>query len=271
MNSSLTKLPAIFDRALHKKFISKNIKHFQNHSFLFDQVSANTLDFLNDISADFSDCLIYGFFTNTSLINAKNITLYNLIECQAKSTKRNIVESIICDEEDINLHGKKFDLIISHLSLHFINDVPGVLTCYLDALKPGGLFIANLFGDFTLQELRNALGLADLEYYGGVFPRISPMISSKSAAELMQRSGFANSIIQNNRITVYYSSIKELLNDIRFSRQSNCMYNRANDIPPKTFFKTAEKFYKEQYQTHDGKIPATFDIISLHGFRDRAM
>lgn len=43
------------------------------------------------------------------------------------------------------------------------------------ALKPDGLFLAAMFGGETLQELRIACSVAELERQGGVSSRISPL------------------------------------------------------------------------------------------------
>lgn len=48
---------------------------------------------------------------------------------------------------------EQFDLIVSVLALHAVNDLPGVLAQARRALKPDGLFMAALFGGNTLLEL----------------------------------------------------------------------------------------------------------------------
>jgi NADH dehydrogenase [ubiquinone] 1 alpha subcomplex assembly factor 5 len=43
---------------------------------------------------------------------------------------------------------------VSCLSLHWVNDLPGVLVQIKEALKPDGLFLGAMFGGDTLFELR---------------------------------------------------------------------------------------------------------------------
>lgn len=66
------------------------------------------------------------------------------------------------------------DLVVSSLSLHWINDLPNCFASILKSLKPDGVFIASLFGGETLFELRSALQLAEIERKGGLAPHISP-------------------------------------------------------------------------------------------------
>src|SRR5579871_1613740 len=50
------------------------------------------------------------------------------------------------DEDESFIAGaESFDLIVSNLSLHSVNDLPGVLAQVRRALRPDGLFLATLF------------------------------------------------------------------------------------------------------------------------------
>ncbi len=53
--------------------------------------------------------------------------------------------------------------MISPLSLHTVNDLPGALIQIRRCLKPDGLFLAALPGGRTLFELRECLMQAELE------------------------------------------------------------------------------------------------------------
>jgi SAM-dependent methyltransferase len=63
-------------------------------------------------------------------------------------------ERVLADEELIPFEEGTFDLVISNLALHWVNDLPGVLTQIRRVLKPDGLFLASMFGEETLWELR---------------------------------------------------------------------------------------------------------------------
>ena len=67
------------------------------------------------------------------------------------------------------------EAIVSCLSLHWVNDLPGVLVQIKEALKPDGVFLGALFGGDTLFELRTSLQLAEVEREGGISPHVSPM------------------------------------------------------------------------------------------------
>ena len=68
------------------------------------------------------------------------------------------VERIHADEENLlaTIPPESQEAIISCLSLHWVNDLPGVLVQIKEALQPDGVFLGALLGGETLFELRSA-------------------------------------------------------------------------------------------------------------------
>ena len=97
----------------------------------------------------------------------------------------------IVTSEDFELGVEQFDLIVAHLALHWINDLPGALIQFRRALKPGGLMLASIPVLGTLAELRSALLEAEEQGTGGVSPRVSPFPDLRDCAGLLQRAGFS--------------------------------------------------------------------------------
>ena len=66
------------------------------------------------------------------------------------------VERVNADEERLldAVPKNSQEAIVSCLSLHWINDLPGVLVQIKEALQPDGVFLGALFGGDTLFELR---------------------------------------------------------------------------------------------------------------------
>ena len=66
------------------------------------------------------------------------------------------VERIHADEENLlQTVGKESqEAVVSCLSLHWVNDLPGVLVQVKEALKPDGLFLGAMLGGESLFELR---------------------------------------------------------------------------------------------------------------------
>ena len=98
-----------------------------------------------------------------------------------------IPQRTVVDEESLLtvIDENSQDCIVSNLGLHWVNDLPGVLTQIRRALKPDGVFIGAMFGGDTLFELRTALQLAEQERDGGLSPRVSPMAGEKKVSRSM--------------------------------------------------------------------------------------
>src|SRR4029077_14319856 len=75
------------------------------------------------------------------------------------------------DEEALPFRDQSLDLVVSGLSLHLVNDLPGTLVQIRRVLKPDGLLLAALLGGDTLRELRQSFAAAESEIEGGGSPR----------------------------------------------------------------------------------------------------
>ncbi|CAN5237851.1 methyltransferase domain-containing protein [soil metagenome] len=157
------------------------------------------------------------------------------------------------------------DLIVSLMTLHWANDLPGALTQIRRALKPDGLFIGTLLGAATLNELRAVLTEAELAERGGAQARVSPFADGYDGAALLQRAGFALPVSDVDRVTVRYPDMFALIRDLRAMGETNQL---AGTIRPLTraIAGRAAALYAERYADADGKIPATFEIVNLAGW-----
>lgn len=156
------------------------------------------------------------------------------------------------------------DLLASVLGLHWANDLPGALAQIRRALKPDGLFLATMFGGATLTELRQALTEAELEETGGAGSRVAPFADGFDGAGLMQRAGFALPVVEIDRVTVRYDDVLGLMRDLRAMGETNAL---AGPVRPLTrgVLGRAQAIYEARWG-EDGRIPATFEIVSLAGW-----
>lgn len=66
-----------------------------------------------------------------------------------------VLEKLVTDEEEFELQPNSLDLVVSSLSLHWVNNLPGCLSRIINCLKCDGAFIGAVFGGDTLYELRS--------------------------------------------------------------------------------------------------------------------
>lgn len=157
------------------------------------------------------------------------------------------------------------DLIVSLMSLHWANDLPGALSQIRRALKPDGLFLGTLLGAGTLKELRAVLTEAELEARGGAQARVSPFADGFDGAALLQRAGFALPVADVDRVTVRYRDLPALVRDLRAMGETNALAGAGRPLT-RGILARAAQLYAERFGEADGRIPATFEIVHLAGW-----
>ncbi len=162
--------------------------------------------------------------------------------------------------------GSLYDLITSVLSLQFANDLPGVLIQLRRALKPDGLFLGALLGGDTLFELREVLLEAESEILGGAAPRVLPFGEVRDMGALLQRAGFALPVADIDTLVVRYGNPLRLLSDLRAMGATNVLKSAASRPMRRDVLLRAMALYKDRFAEADGKVPATFQIVSLSGW-----
>ena len=157
------------------------------------------------------------------------------------------------------------DLVVSLMTLHWANDLPGALSQIRRALKPDGLFLGTLLGAGTLKELRGVLTETELAERGGAQARVSPFADGFDGAGLLQRAGFALPVADVDRLTVRYSDLFALIRDLRGMGETNVLAGTVRPLT-RTIVARAAALYAERHGDADGRIPATFEIVNLAGW-----
>jgi SAM-dependent methyltransferase len=173
---------------------------------------------------------------------------------------------IVGDAELLPFKPESLDLAVSILTLHAANDLPGALAQMRRALKADGLFLAALLGGDTLFELREAFATAEAEVTGGASPRIAPFTDVRTAGALMQRAGFALPVADQDRHTVRYASALHLMRDLRAMGLTNVLVERDRRPLRRAVLARTVEIYGERFADPDGRVRATFEIISLSGW-----
>lgn len=179
------------------------------------------------------------------------------------------IERIVCDEEHLDLSlfpDESFDAVISSLSLHWINDLPGVLNRINNLLVPDGMFMGAMIGDDSLYELRTSLQLAELERFGRITSRVSPMVKVSDLSGILQQAKFQMVTVDVEDVIVSYPDIFSLMTDLQAMGESNAIKVRAATVPRDVLY-AAEEIYKALHKNEDGSLPASFRILYMIGWK----
>ncbi|MBI4724714.1 MAG: methyltransferase domain-containing protein [Rhodomicrobium sp.] len=172
----------------------------------------------------------------------------------------------VASEEALPLKDSTFDLIISALSLHLVNDLPGALIQIRRALRPDGLFLGALLGGDSLIELRQAFMMAESETAGGVSPRVFPTADVREMGGLLQRAGFALPVTDSERLTVTYAGPLPLMRELKAMGAANPLAARSRKLLRRDTLARAASIYSELFNAPGGKVRATFEILYLCGW-----
>jgi NADH dehydrogenase [ubiquinone] 1 alpha subcomplex assembly factor 5 len=256
----------IFDRRLLRDRRGRAARELHAHDFLLTEIAERLADRLSDIARRFPLALDLGARDG---ILARTLQGRGGIETLIQSGA-SLVNArrgdLVADEELLPFKEQSFDAILSNLSLHWVNDLPGALAQIRSSLKPDGLFLATLFGTGTLQELRTALMEAELAETGGASPRVSPFADLRDAAGLLQRAGFALPVADADTVTVTYGDFFALLRDLRGMGETNLLLDRLKRPTRRTVFARAAAIYQERFADAEGRLPATFQVLFLTGW-----
>ena len=173
---------------------------------------------------------------------------------------------VVVDEERLPFGDASLDLVVSTLALHWTNDLVGALIQIRRALRPDGLFLGAIFGGATLTELRQCLLAAEAELSDGASMRVSPFADAIDAAGLLQRAGFALPVADVDRVKVRYASPLALLQDLRRMGETSVLLDRARKPLTRRVLFRAMELYGERFAEPDGRVPATFEIVSITGW-----
>jgi SAM-dependent methyltransferase len=165
--------------------------------------------------------------------------------------------------ERLPLEEASLDLAVSALSLQLVNDLPGVLAQIRRALKPDGLFLAALLGADTLKELRQSWLEAELEVHEGASPRVAPFVDVRDMGTLLQRAAFALPVVDSDRLTVTYSDPLALMREIKAFGASNMLADRSRRPVTRRLLLRTAQIYQDRFGLPEGRIPATFEILTL--------
>lgn len=170
---------------------------------------------------------------------------------------------VLADEEALPFADGSIDLAVSGLSLQLVNDLPGTLIQIRRALRPDGLFLAALLGGETLKELRQSWLAAEAEVSGGASPRVAPFADVREMGALLQRAGFALPVVDSETVTVTYPDPIAVMREVKAMGASNMLVARRRTPVTRRLLLRAAEIYAERFATADGRVPATFDIITL--------
>ena len=252
-----------FEQRLVRQRKRRAAKSFHEAAFLHRRVVADLADRLEAIPRPFPLALALGGGGLFSQDVRSRQALAGRID---KIVEADIASGIEIDPEHLPFAEESFDLVVSSLLLHSVNDLPGAFIQIRRALKPDGLMLAALFGGETLNELRLCLIEAESELSGGAGPRVAPFAGLQDVAGLLERAGFALPGADRDVIVVRYSEPMRLLADLRAMGETAALRERNPRALSRGILARAFEIYRARFADPDGRVRATFEVLTATGW-----
>lgn len=259
----------IFDRALLVQRRVRQSGTAGGHRFLLEHAAGDLLDRLGLVRRSFSAVLALGPADGDWSAQLRARTGAGLVvEADVSPVLMGQTAGIhvVVDEEALPFRAGSLDLVVSALSLQLVNDLPGALVQIRRTLKPDGLFLASLLGGKTLHELREAFVAAETETEGGASPRVAPFADVRDLGGLLQRAGFTLPVADSDTLEVGYADALALMRDLRAMGWTNMLVARRRTPLRRATLARAIEIYSERFGRPDGRVRATFEIVTLTGW-----
>ena len=263
----------IFDRELLQKRRARAAAAVTEHDFLLQRVAEDFVWRLSLVNRAFP--VVVNLGAHHGLVSRETRKLPGVeivIDADPSPAMLDKAQGprVLADEEILPFKPRSLDLVVSGLSLQHVNDLPGTLVQIERTLKPDGLFMAAMLGGETLKELRQSFVLAETEILGGASPRVAPFADVRDLGSLLQRAGFSLPVTDSDLVETGYANALELMRDLRAMGASNVVLERSRTPLSRRVLVRAAEIYAEQFSRPDGRIKATFEILTMTGWSPHA-
>jgi malonyl-CoA O-methyltransferase len=132
--------------------------------------------------------------------------------------------AVCADAHRLPLRTRSFDLVFSNLLLEWCHDPDAVFAEVARVLRPQGLFTFTTLGPDTLKEVR--------ELWRGLdtCTHVHRFIDMHDFGDALMRAGFAEPVMDTERLTVTYPSLAALLSEIRGGGARNLAQGRPRGL-----------------------------------------
>jgi SAM-dependent methyltransferase len=272
---AVTTAPHIFDNAARRRARARARRRTQRTgpAFFTQRCAEDTAERLRDISRCFEKALIIapaGFWPEVVRRLPKDKIPLSVNFCYDGPQDHGDAQisggALQAADDALPFDADSFDLVISILSLHSVNDLPGALMNISHILRSDGLMLAALFGGETLAQLRRGLYEVEAAHNGGISPHIAPMIDFQQAACLLQRAGFALPVVDSDRMTLSYGALGKLLSDLRDQGESNILVSRNKTALLQSIYHALDSHLKHAYAASKTRFQMSFEILWMTGW-----
>ncbi len=248
---------------------NRSNKNWIDHNFLYKKLSKDLGIKLSELRGDFKNILLLSPDGGEALNELKKINFEKIIFfspyielLKRGNNSSESIQKISGNFENLPFKYEMFDLIISNLNLHSIDDKKKHFKTIYNLLKKNGLLLCNFFGEKSLIELKNALFYTDEKTFKGVYVRQLPNLKMVDVTDLLSLEGFKELVSEKISYKIYYNHVLDLLKDLKGTGENSFISSRKKSLMTNKYIETLNDHYKKKFGNANG-LSATCDVISI--------
>lgn len=151
------------------------------------------------------------------------------------------------------------DMVWSNLALAWAVDPLAALRELHRVLASGGLLMLSSYGPDTLKELRAA--------FGAGFPgrHVHSFADMHDVGDMLVAGGFAEPVMDMERITLTYPDVAALARDLKASGQTSAAADRRRGLMGRAAWRMMLDAYERERES--GSLPATVEVVYGHAWK----
>jgi malonyl-CoA O-methyltransferase len=162
----------------------------------------------------------------------------------------------VCGElERLPIASSSIGLAWSNMALHWIADPQAAIRELHRVLEPNGLLMFSTLGPDSLKELRAAAG-------GG---RVHAFADMHDTGDMLVAAGFADPVMDAERMTLTYPSAQRFFGDLRASGQTCALAERARGLAGRRFLASLTTALENARRAD--RLEVTFEVVYGHAWK----
>ncbi len=164
---------------------------------------------------------------------------------------------VAADAQQLPLAAASVDLLFSNLMLQWCPDPDAVFRELQRVMRPGALLAFTTLGPDTLKELRQAWSVDP-------WLHVHRFIDMHDLGDALLRAGFAEPVMETERLTVTYPDLASLQRELRASGSSNLAAGRRRGLGGRQSLRAAQRRYEALRRAT--VLPVSVEVIYGHAW-----
>lgn len=162
-------------------------------------------------------------------------------------------DCLAADATALPLPDASIDLVFANLLLPYLSDPEALFREVRRVLRPRGYFVFSTLGAGTFETLQTAFARVDN------VPHLVDFMDFHDVGDGLSRAGFVAPVLDADRLTVTYATLRDACRDLRAAGASLPVDNRKTLTGAKRWAAAAEAFAAQR--DPDGRIPVACELV----------